>query len=124
MIIGVTLATIININTFLDDMNYFNDKYFEDHEHEKWCYKYEYRDSYWEYYDDERYIDCPAVLYDNGFEASLHLGYDFDFFVSQFLIVFFGFEIIVTIILLIIKFTKSKNKREKEAVNKTTNILD
>ena len=25
LIIGVTLATIININTFLDDMNYFND---------------------------------------------------------------------------------------------------
>jgi len=124
LVIGFALATIMNIIVFSDDVSYYNYEYFEDHEHDKRCFEYEYRDNYWKYDDDERYMDCPAVLYDSGFETALNEGYTFGFDVSQFLGVFFGFEILVVIVLLIIKSTKTKNKKEKETINKTTDILD
>lgn len=74
VLIGLCIGLICLIGCLSSDISNYNDWYGADHEHDEWCYKYEYRDDYWnDHWEDESLkeyeykMDCGQVVYGNAF---------------------------------------------------------
>lgn len=75
VIIGLVLTILGTIISISDYCDYYNKNYGADHEHNRWCYKYYWRD---DYYDDIRdgglqewKMNCYQVVYGNAFSYAI-----------------------------------------------------
>ena len=52
VVIGVCLSVITSFSFLLNQAGYYTRNYGSDHEHERYCYKYEYMDDFYKIMDD------------------------------------------------------------------------
>lgn len=86
VIIGIVLAVIGSILAFSNAIGYYNRNYGFDHEHERYCYKYEYWDDFysdeWEGNLQTYKMDCYQVKYGNAFVYALSRYFSEDLWIS------------------------------------------
>lgn len=96
VLIGLVIALLGTIVSFLDACNRYNELYGADHEHYIWCYEYYYED---DFYEDMRNgglkewkMCCPQVVYGNAF--SYAVSYYFEVYFVLYIICFAAFALI------------------------------
>ena len=82
VLIGLALTVLGTIIDILPSINHYNERYGANHEHDQYCYEYEYWDHY---YEDKRNgglrewkMDCPQVLYGNAFSYAISVYFEYD----------------------------------------------
>lgn len=125
LIIGLVAVLVANVFIISDDVETYG--WYEDHEHDEYCYSYEHRD---DYYDDRRdglqesKMDCVPVRYDSAFDYVMKGGYSFSYHICISLILFLGIEVSAFLILFIKKIIINKNKKEADIADGLNDILD